>query len=175
MLRLIWELPGQSGALLEAPGLSFFPLGGSLGFDGPHLGYLFSHLVHFRSVFGLPGHPRPLKTMLAPTRERDLAKIMISLLSCFWVRFLALWRVSQGDFGRHLASLRALLGGLGRLLGALGAFLGCYLAHVGALGRSVGAHELSWGTIEALGGRSWAALELFLGALGCTCGALGAL
>ena len=101
---------------------------------------------------------RSLKTMLAPTRERDLAKIMISLLSCFWVRFLALWRVSQGGFGRHLASPRELLGGLGRLMGALGALLGCYLAHVGALGRSVGAHELSWGTLEAVLGLSWRVL-----------------
>ena len=62
--------------------------------------------------------------MLTPTRERDLAKTEIFFLSCSWVHFLSLWRVSRDHFGKHLAALEAFLGALEPVLGHSWALLG---------------------------------------------------
>ena len=126
-------------------------------------------------ILDLPGHPRPLKTMLAPTRERDLAKIKISLLSSSWVRFLALWRVSQGRFGRHLATLGALLGALGAVLGDSWALFGRSWPAIWRILALLGGLLVLLSSLGALWGRSRAALGLFLGALGALSGTLVAL
>ena len=101
--------------------------------------------------------------MLAPTRERELAKIEISLLSSSWLVFLALWIVSRGHFGRHLVTLGAFLVALGAVLGDSRAFLGSsWAAPVDAVSRSVPT-GVSGGSRESLGrvsgtppGYSWA-------------------
>ena len=99
-----------------------------------------------------PGGARPLKTMLGPTREHDLAKIEVFLLSCSWVRVWALRGVSREPLGTLLAPLGALLGALGTLLvrswgalghswGALGALLGHSGTYLGALGLPEGSQD----------------------------------
>ena len=129
MLRCLWEFPGHSGALLEAPGLSFSPLGGSLGRFWPHLGYLCSHLVNFESNFGPPGPPPTLKNHAgAYTGARFSKNQDFPLELLLGVLFSSLEGVS-GPFwealGHSWSSLGRSWGGLGRLLGALGALLGC--------------------------------------------------
>ena len=42
-----------------------------------------------------PGTLRPLKTMLGPTREHKLSKIMFFLSSCSWALCLPLWRTQN--------------------------------------------------------------------------------
>ena len=96
-------------------------------------GLLGALLVDFYRFLVPPGASRPLKTMLAPTREDDLAEITVFLLNCSWARFLRLWRSSWEPLGALLAPLEVLLGALGPLLGSSWPLLG---RAWGALGSS---------------------------------------
>ena len=104
--------------------------------------------------------------MLAPTRERDFAKIESSLLSSSWVFFLALWIVCRAHSGRHFATLGALLGALGAVLGDSWALLASsWAAPVDVVSRWVPT-GVSGGSLESVGRVSGTPLLVPRGILG---------